>query len=199
MSNARWYLEEYHFDGFRFDGITSMMYTHHGMSYAFTRGYDEYFDSALVDEEALTYLTLCNDMIHEIGDFVTVAEDVSGMACLCRPVKEGGYGFDYRLAMGIPDKWIQLMKESKDEDWGMADITWTLTNRRYMEATIAYSESHDQSLVGDKTLAFWLMDKEMYTHMSVLTPESPIVSSLVTILCLPYRSPVEWLYTKSLD
>lgn len=88
MSNARWYLEEYRFDGFRFDGITSMIYTHHGMNYVFTRGYDEYFDSSLVDEDALLYLTLVNDMIHSMGkvpyNYVTIAEDVSGMACLCR-------------------------------------------------------------------------------------------------------------------
>jgi len=180
MSNARWYLEEYHFDGFRFDGITSMIYNHHGMSYAFTRGYDEYFDSSLVDEDALLYLTLVNDMIHTMSsppyNNITIAEDVSGMACLGRPVSEGGYGFDYRLGMGIPDKWIKLLKETKDEDWNIGDIVWTLTNRRYMEATIAYCESHDQSLVGDKTIAFWLMDKEMYTHMSVLSPESQVIS-----------------------
>jgi len=180
MSNARWYIDEYHFDGFRFDGVTSMIYQHHGMFYTFTRGYDEYFDPNLVDEDALLYLTLCNDMLHSLRDddhrVVTVAEEVSGMTCLCRPVSEGGYGFDYRLGMGIPDKWIELLRGVKDEDWSMGNIVFTLTNRRWMEATIAYAESHDQSLVGDKTIAFWLMDKEMYTNMSVLQPENPIVS-----------------------
>jgi len=124
-------------------------------------------------------LTLVNDMIHSMTkpphSFVTIAEDVSGMACLCRPVGEGGCGFDYRLGMGIPDRWIQLLKEVKDENWNMGNIVWTLTNRRYMEATIAYCESHDQSLVGDKTIAFWLMDKDMYTHMSVLSESNPVI------------------------
>jgi len=120
-----------------------------------------------------------NDMVHEMGKHphrnISIAEDVSGMAALCRPVSEGGYGFDYRLGMGIPDKWISLLKEHKDEEWNMGDVVWTLTNRRYMEATIAYCESHDQSLVGDKTIAYWLMDKEMYTHMSVFSPPSAII------------------------
>ena len=75
----------------------------------------------------------------------------------------GGTGFDYRLAMAIPDVWIKLLKEQKDEDWNMSFLVHTLTNRRWMEKCIAYAESHDQALVGDKTIAFWLMDKEMYT------------------------------------
>lgn len=92
-----------------------------------------------------------------------------------RPISEGGLGFDYRLAMAIPDKWIKLLKEVKDENWIIGDICWTLSNRRWMEKTVAYSESHDQALVGDKTIAFWLMDKEMYSHMSTLSPPSTII------------------------
>jgi 1,4-alpha-glucan branching enzyme len=101
--------------------------------------------------------------------------DVSGMPTLCRPISEGGIGFDYRLAMAIPDMWIKILKEKRDEDWDMGNIVHTLTNRRYMEKAIAYCESHDQALVGDKTIAFWLMDKEMYTNMSDLTELTPII------------------------
>lgn len=101
--------------------------------------------------------------------------DVSGMPGTCRPVDEGGVGFDYRLAMAIPDMWIKLLKEKKDDDWNMGKIVHTLTNRRHLEKAITYCESHDQALVGDKTLAFWLMDKEMYTHMSDLTERTPII------------------------
>eukprot|EP01102_Stenamoeba_stenopodia_P008673 TRINITY_DN2520_c0_g1_i5.p1 TRINITY_DN2520_c0_g1~~TRINITY_DN2520_c0_g1_i5.p1 ORF type:complete len:605 (-),score=100.96 TRINITY_DN2520_c0_g1_i5:46-1860(-) len=176
LSNLRWYMEEYKFDGFRFDGITSMMYTHHGLAHDFSKGYPEYFDDALVDEDCMTYLILANSMLHELyPDVITIAEDVSGMPTLCRPVPEGGVGFDYRLGMAIPDKWIELLKETKDEDWNVGNIIWTLTNRRYKEATIAYAESHDQALVGDKTLAFWMMDKEMYYNMSLFQPANPIV------------------------
>jgi len=175
LSNLRWYIEEYQFDGYRFDGVTSMLYTHHGVGHSFERGYDEYFGET-VDIDAVLYLTLANDLLHEFyPGIVTIAEDVSGMPALCRPVSEGGIGFDYRLAMGIPDMWIKLLKEEKDENWGMGHICYTLINRRYKEKTIGYAESHDQSLVGDKTIAFWLMDKAMYDEMSILRPLTPII------------------------
>lgn len=163
LSNCRWWMEEFQFDGFRFDGVTSILYTHHGIGTGFSGGYHEYFGPS-VDEEGVAYLMLANEMIHELlPSAITIAEDVSGMPALCRPVEEGGLGFDYRLSMAVPDMWIKLLKESHDEDWDLGNICFTLTNRRDNEKTIAYAESHDQALVGDKTLAFWLMDKEMYT------------------------------------
>lgn len=166
LSNCRWWLDEYKFDGFRFDGVTSMMYHHHGLQMAFTGNYDEYFGMQ-TDLDSVTYLMLANDMIHSLfPTAVTIGEDVSGMPTFCRPVKEGGVGFDYRLNMAIADKWIDIMETAgSDENWGMGDICHTLTNRRYGEACIGYAESHDQALVGDKTLAFWLMDAEMYYGM----------------------------------
>ena len=174
ISNLRFWIEEYHFDGFRFDGVTSMMYLHHGLSHSFG-GYHEYFGEA-VDEEAMVYMMLANYMIHKFyPNCTTIAEDVSGMPALCRPVEEGGVGFDYRLAMAVPDMWIKMLKEQTDDEWKMGDIVHQLCNRRYKEKCIAYCESHDQALVGDKTLAFWLMDKEMYTNMSVLSPMTPII------------------------
>ncbi|KAF8929225.1 alpha-1,4-glucan branching enzyme, partial [Haplosporangium gracile] len=175
LSNLRFYMEEYHFDGFRFDGVTSMMYLHHGIGYGFSGNYHEYFGDT-VDLEAVVYLMLANDMLHKLyPESITIAEDVSGMPTLCRPVTEGGVGFDYRLSMAIPDMWIKLLKEKSDDEWDIGNIVFTLTNRRYREPSIAYCESHDQALVGDKTIAFWLMDKEMYTHMSVLTELTPII------------------------
>ncbi|KRX26342.1 1,4-alpha-glucan-branching enzyme [Trichinella nelsoni] len=170
LSNLRWWIEEYHFDGFRFDGVTSMIYHSHGLGPGFSGHYDEYFGLS-VDTESLLYLTTANYMLHKFyPSVVTIAEEVSGMPALCRPVEEGGQGFDYRLAMAIPDKWIKLLKHYRDEDWNMGDLVFTLENRRYGEKNIAYAESHDQALVGDKTIAFWLMDKEMYTEMSTLCP-----------------------------
>ncbi|SJL02291.1 probable 1,4-alpha-glucan-branching enzyme [Armillaria ostoyae] len=176
LSNLRFYMEEYQFDGFRFDGVTSMMYTHHGIGAGFSGGYHEYFgDSA--DLEAIVYLMLANDAMHSLyPKVITIAEDVSGMPLLCIPVNKGGVGFDYRLSMAIPDMWIKLLKHKTDDEWNMSDIVHTLTNRRYGEKSVAYCESHDQALVGDKTLAFWLMDKEMYTHMSDFTPMTPVIS-----------------------
>lgn len=176
LSNLRWYIEEYQFDGFRFDGVTSMLYHTRGVGEGFSGNYDEYY-GLNVDVEGVVYLMLANGMLHQsYPELITIAEDVSGMPGVCRPIAEGGLGFDYRLAMAIPDKWIKYLKEVKDENWVMGDICWTLSNRRWMEKTVAYSESHDQALVGDKTIAFWLMDKEMYTHMSMLSPPTPVIS-----------------------
>lgn len=165
LSNVRFWLEEYRFDGFRFDGVTSMLYRDHG-NRKFS-SYDDYFDDN-VDNDALAYLMLANEVAHGINnEAITIAEDSSGMAGLARPVKEGGLGFDYRLAMGIPDYWIQLLKEQTDEQWNMSEIYHTLLNRRAHEKHIGYAESHDQALVGGKTIAFRLMDKEMYWNMNV--------------------------------
>mmetsp|Transcript_58518 Transcript_58518/g.127101 ORF Transcript_58518/g.127101 Transcript_58518/m.127101 type:complete len:808 (-) Transcript_58518:351-2774(-) len=168
LSNIRWWLEEYKFDGFRFDGITSMLYHSHGIGKGYTGGYHEYFGPD-ADIDTHVYLMLANHLIHEIvPTAITVGEDVSGMPTLCRPVEDGGFGFDYRLAMAIPDMFIKLLKEGTDDAWDMGWITHTLTNRRYMEKVVAYCESHDQAIVGDKTNAFWLMDAEMYTGMSLV-------------------------------
>ncbi|CAH0382025.1 unnamed protein product [Bemisia tabaci] len=175
LSNLRWYMEEYRFDGFRFDGVTSMIYHSRGVGHGFSGHYDEYFGLS-VDTEALVYLKLANHIIHELyPNATTIAEDVSGMPTLCRPSDEGGIGFDFRLGMAIPDKWIKLLKEVPDDSWDIGNIVHTLTNRRWMENTVAYAESHDQALVGDKTIAFWLMDKEMYTHMSTISEPSLII------------------------
>ncbi|KAK6160824.1 hypothetical protein DH2020_004205 [Rehmannia glutinosa] len=175
LSNLRWWLDEFKFDGFRFDGITSMLYHHHGINMGFSGNYNEYFSEA-TDVDAVIYLTLANNLIHSIlPDANVIAEDVSGMPGLCRPVSEGGIGFDYRLAMAIPDKWIDYLKNKKDEEWSMSEIAWSLTNRRYTEKCVAYAESHDQAIVGDKTIAFLLMDKEMYSRMSCLTEASPVI------------------------
>ncbi len=164
LSNCRFWLDEYHFDGFRFDGITSMLYLHHGMNKAFTT-YDDYFGDS-VDEDALTYLALANRLIHDLRpDAVTIAEDVSGMPGLAAPMDNGGHGFDYRFAMGIPDYWIKLIKEVKDEDWPMGTLWYELNNRRADEKTISYCESHDQALVGDQSLIFRLIGADMYDHM----------------------------------
>lgn len=174
LSNLRYYLDEFCFDGFRFDGVTSIIYKHHGNLYSFS-SIDDYFND-LVDEEAVTYLYLANDVVHTFKPTaITIAEEVSGMIGIARSLADGGFGFDYRLGMAAPDMWIKLLKEFKDDDWNMGNITFTLSNRPYKEKTVAYCESHDQALVGDKTIAFWLMDKEMYTHMSVLSPPSIII------------------------
>jgi 1,4-alpha-glucan branching enzyme len=166
LSNCRFWLDEYRFDGFRFDGITSMLYLHHGQSKAFT-AYDDYFGTD-VDEDALCYLALANRLIHDLRpDALTIAEDVSGMPGLAASQENGGYGFDYRFAMGIPDYWIKLIKEFSDENWPMGSLWHELTNRRADEKTISYAESHDQALVGDQSIIFRLMGTAIYDHMSI--------------------------------
>ena len=163
LSNCKYWLEEFHFDGFRFDGVTSMLYYSHGLGEAFG-GYGDYYNGH-EDDEAIAYLTLANQLIHEVNPrAITIAEEVSGMPGLAAPFKDGGYGFDYRMAMNIPDYWIKTIKELKDEDWKPSSMFWELTNRRADEKTISYAESHDQALVGDKTIIFRLIDADMYWH-----------------------------------
>ena len=166
LSNCKYWLEEYHFDGFRFDGVTSMLYYDHGLGKAFG-SYADYYDGNQ-DTNAIVYLTLANMLIHDVNSHaITIAEEMSGMPGLAIKFKDGGIGFNYRMAMGIPDYWIKTLKEKKDEDWHPTSIFWELTNRRSDEKTISYVESHDQALVGDKTVIFRLIDKEMYWHMMV--------------------------------
>ncbi len=166
LSNCKYWLEEYHFDGFRFDGVTSMLYYDHGLGKSFG-SYADYYDGGQ-DTDAITYLALANLLIHQINpSAITIAEEMSGMPGLAIPFKDGGIGFDYRMAMGIPDYWIKTIKEKKDEDWHPTSIFWELTNRRSDEKTISYVESHDQALVGDKTVIFRLIDSKMYWHMMV--------------------------------
>ena len=169
LSNIRYWLETYRFDGFRFDGVTSMLYNDHGLGREFS-GYADYFGPQ-VELDAIAYLMLANEVVHAVNPHaISIAEDMSGMPGLARPIEEGGIGFDYRLTMGIPDYWIRLLKEKKDEEWHIGEIYGMLRNRRVGEKHIAYVESHDQSIVGDKTLAMQLMEAELYTKMSVFTP-----------------------------
>ena len=153
LSNCKFWMEEYRFDGFRFDGVTSMLYYDHGLGKAFTN-YGDYYDGNQ-DTNAIVYLTLANILIHEVkATAITIAEEMSGMPGLAIRFDDGGMGFDSRLAMGIPDYWIKMIKEKKDEEWHPTSIFWELTNRRADEKTVSYCESHDQALVGDKTIIF---------------------------------------------
>ena len=164
LSNLKYWQKIYHFDGFRFDGVTSMIYHDHGLGSAFTN-YDMYFNLN-TDLEALNYLQLANELIHEVNpNAITVAEDMSGMPGMCLPIEQGGIGFDYRLAMGEPDYWIKLLKDTRDEDWNVNGLWYEMTTRRPMEKVIGYCESHDQALVGDKTIIFRMADAEMYSGM----------------------------------
>jgi 1,4-alpha-glucan branching enzyme len=173
LSNVKYWLEEFHFDGFRFDGVTSMLYHDHGLGSAFVN-YDMYF-SMNTDTDAITYLMLANDLINEINPkAITIAEDMSGMPGMCVPIKDGGIGFDYRLSMGVPDLLIKYLKDYSDADWNLGNIWWELTTRRNKEKVIGYCESHDQALVGDKTIMFRLCDANMYSGMSK-TSADPVI------------------------
>ncbi len=179
LSNVKFWMDEYHFDGFRFDGVTSMLYHDHGLGQAFD-SYDKYF-SMNTDTEAVCYLQLANTLIKEYNKYsVTIAEDMSGMPGMCLPVSYGGIGFDYRLSMGVPDFWIKTLKECRDEDWDIFKMWHELTTRRPKEKNIGYAESHDQALVGDKTIIFWLADKEMYYCMEKTT-HTPIIDRAIAL------------------
>ena len=173
LSNLKFWMEEYHFDGFRFDGVTSMLYLNHGLGANFS-GPDMYFSDNM-DTEAVTYLQLAATLIKEINpNAVLISEDMSAMPGMCLPIEDGGIGFDYRLSMGVPDMWIRLLKDSKDETWDFSKIYYELTIRRPGEKVIGYCESHDQALVGDKTIMFRLCDQEMYWSMNINSDSSII-------------------------
>jgi len=158
-----------------------MLYTHHGIGTGFSGGYHEYFGPG-VDEQGVVYLMLANEMLHNLyPNCITIAEDVSGMPALCLPLSLGGVGFDYRLAMAVPDMYIKLLKESTDMEWDLGNIAFTLTNRRHGEKTIAYAESHDQALVGDKSLMMWMADAEIYTNMSTLSELTPNIDRALSL------------------
>jgi len=183
LSNIRYWMEEFKFDGFRFDGVTSMLYHHHGINTSFTGSYSDYFGTQ-TNVDACVYLMLANRLIKQINPEggLSIAEDVSGMPALCRPVEEGGLGFDYRLNMSAPDMWIDMLKNTPDEQWSTSRIVGNLCNRRQLvERCIAYTESHDQALVGDKTLAMWLMNAEIYSGMSALSEASPVVQRGISL------------------
>ena len=166
LSNCKYWLEEFRFDGYRFDGITSMLFWDHGINKDFTE-YSLYYDGNQ-DESAITYLALANRVIHQVDpEAITIAEDMSGMPGVASPIEDGGMGFDYRMNMGTPDYWIKLLKEKRDEEWHVGDLFYELTNKREEEHTISYAESHDQALVGDKTIFFRLVDKAIYSSMGV--------------------------------
>ncbi len=190
LSNIRYWLEEFRFDGFRFDGVTSMLYFDHGLGKAFT-SYDDYFSGGL-DQEAFTYFVMANKLIHEINpNALSIAEEMSGLPGLATSLKDGGLGFDYRMAMGVPDFWIKLIKEYSDEQWNVGDIFYQLTSKRMDEKVVSYAESHDQALVGDKTIIFRLIDKEMYFSMRKDQPNMTVdrgialhkMIRLVTLTC----------------
>ena len=177
LSNCRFWMDEYRVDGFRFDGVTSMLYRHHGLGPVFS-SYTDYFDES-VDKDALSYLTLANSVVHGVRpDATTVAEDVSGLPGLGAPRREGGVDFDYRLAMGVPDCVFKLVREVRDEDWSLGWLWQEITNRRADERTVSYVESHDQAIVGSKTLIFELADAAMYEHMHAADPDPVIDRAL---------------------
>lgn len=179
LSNLKFWLEEYHFDGFRFDGITSMLYHDHGLGVSFDSN-DRYF-SYNTDTEAITYLQLANELIRQVKpQAITIAEDMSGMPGMCLPIEDGGIGFDYRLGMGLPDMWIRTVKERSDEQWDIFKMWCDMCLRRPGEGTIAYVESHDQALVGDKTMIFRLADAAMYTDMNKDT-HNPVIDRAIAL------------------
>ena len=166
LSNCKFWLEEYGFDGYRFDGVTSMLFWNHGLGDAFTN-YGMYFNGS-VDDDAWVYLNLANRVIHEVKpSAITIAEDVSGIPGCAAPVEDCGIGFDYRMAMGEPDFWFRLAEKVRDDNWPMGGIFWELTNKRAEEKVVSYVESHDQALVGGKTFFFQCVDKEIYWGMRV--------------------------------
>ena len=166
LSNIRFWMEEYHFDGFRFDGVTSMLYLDHGLGTNFASN-NQYF-SMNTDVEAVCYLQMATHVAHTFKKgSICIAEDMSAMPGMCLPIEDGGLGFDYRLSMGLPDFFIKTIKEREDGHWPISRLYWELCARRPEEKNVAYAESHDQALVGDQTIMFRLAGDQMYWGMRI--------------------------------
>lgn len=179
LSNLKFWMEEYHFDGFRFDGVTSMIYHDHGLGRQFT-DYSKYFSSN-TDPDGVVYLQFAAALCREIKpDVILIAEEMSGMPGMCLPIEAGGIGFDYRLSMGVPDYWIRMLRDRRDEEWEIGLLWHELTQRRPGEKVIGYCESHDQALVGDKTIMFWLADAKMYWHMDKAS-DNPVIDRAMAL------------------
>ena len=176
LSNCAYYIKEFKIDGFRFDCVTSMLFSHHGIDYNFTGNYELYFNEYF-NEESAVYLMLANTLIHKLNpEAITIAEDFSRIPGLCRPVEEGGFGFDYKMNMQICDKWKHCLMDLKDEDWNIENIIYTLKNRRYNEKNISYCESHDQSFIGNYSLSSLLFSSERFWNMSKKSPETIVIA-----------------------
>lgn len=168
LSNCRYWMEEYHVDGFRFDAVGNMIYLDHGFGDDFSHVGRCFYTAAgsnRVDQDGVLYLELANTLVHELRpQSLTIAEEFSGMPGMTSPPSEGGLGFDHRFAMGIPDFWGKFIKEGRSV--GM--LWYEMTNRRRYERTISYVACHDQCINGKDAMIWRLIGDEMYTQMSCL-------------------------------
>ncbi len=169
LSNCRWWMEEFHVDGFRFDAVGNMIYRDHGFGDDFShvgRCFYTADGSNRVDEDGVLYLELANTLIHELKpQSLTVAEEFSGMPGMTSPTRDAGLGFDYRFAMGIPDFWGKFIKEGRP----IGTLWHEMTNHRRYERTISYVACHDQCINGKDAMIWRLIGDEMHTHMSRFT------------------------------
>jgi 1,4-alpha-glucan branching enzyme len=169
LSNCRYWLEEFRVDGFRFDAVGNMIYADHGVDDDFSHvGRCFYGGNGLprADENGELYLCLANALIRRIRpQALSIAEEFSGMPGLTCPPKEGGLGFDYRFAMGIPDYWEKCIESPRD----MGSLWYETTNHRPYDRTVSYVECHDQCINGHDAMIWRLIGKDMYDYMAVFT------------------------------
>lgn len=172
LSNCRWWMEEFKVDGFRFDAVGNMIYTDHGLGDDFShvgRCFYGAGGTSRLDENGVLYLSLANTLVHELApEAFTVAEEFSGAPGMSCAPEQGGLGFDRRFAMGIPDYWAKFIRgEGSGTSMGM--LWHEMTNRRWYDKTVSYTECHDQCINGDDAFIWRLIGDDMYEHMSMFS------------------------------
>ncbi|KAG8075748.1 hypothetical protein GUJ93_ZPchr0006g43795 [Zizania palustris] len=164
FSNLNWWVTEYHIDGFQFHSLSSMLYTHNGFS-TFTGAMEEYCNQ-YVDKDALIYLILANEMLHELHpDIITIAEDATFYPGLCEPTTQGGLGFDYWVNLSIPEMWLWHLENVPGQEWSMNKIMKVLISKNCN--MLSYVENHNQSISGRKSFAEIILHKEKCSNNSV--------------------------------
>ena len=145
-----YWLDEYHADGLRVDGVTSMLYLNFGISDKSKMRFNKYGDET--DLEAVEFLKEFNYMIgNEIKGAVTVAEESTAWPMVTQPPSNGGLGFHFKWNMGWMNDTLEYM--STDFPWREG-----AHNKLTFSMTYAYSEnyvlplSHDEVVHGKKSL-----------------------------------------------
>lgn len=169
LSNLRYWLEEYHVDGFRFDAVGNMLYKDFGVDDNFSHTGRCFYGKdgkPRTNNEGELYIALANHLIHEINPKgISIAEEFSGMPGLTCLPKDGGLGFDARFAMGIPDYWEKFIKKPQD----LGSMWYEMNNHRPYDHTISYVECHDQCINGHDAMIWRLLGDDMYNAMLMET------------------------------
>ena len=150
ISSALFWLQVYHADGLRVDGVSSMLYLNFGVEDPSRKQYNE-----RGGEENLGAVSLLQEVNAAVGRFVpgaeTYAEESSAWPLVTYPPEQGGLGFHYKWDMGWMNDTLRYVSE---------DFDWRRDKHRLLTFSMmyAFSEnyilplSHDEVVHGKRSL-----------------------------------------------